>query len=519
MAFLVLAATGWASFRAEAQAPRFEWVMTAPYDGPDARQITRLAADSSGNCLAAGLFRGTQDLGGRVLTSSGANDVFLAKYTPSGDLLWAQQAGSTNDDQLTHLGVDAAGNIYLGYELGGTNGPFITKYNAAGNLLWTREGMFPGEFFGDLCVGPEDSLYLTGAAISGYEQVMSLAKYDGEAHRLWVTTGTPTGTVDAGPWGRRLAVDGQGNCYVVGTFYLEALIGGTHLYATGQNGNCFVAKYDPLGNPLWAHQLDSPDPPYPYVGVDAQGNCYLAGIFGSQGNYPTLTCDGLIVSTAGNYDMFVAKYGLDGNINWLKEAGGTGVDQCRSLVVDASGLTYVTGMFGAVDGGPATFGDTTVASAGVGDALIGCYASDGSVQWVKTAGGAAYDGGDAIAVGTHGELYVSGFVGGQGSGIPAGGTANFDNLVAQGDARLSFLTKLLIPMPTPRPKLQLSLSASGQLILSWSTNYAGFVLESAAQSPAVAWDGVSNPVGVEGTDFVVGIDPSQPAQFYRLRGP
>jgi hypothetical protein len=40
-------------------------------------------------------------------------DIFIAKYDSSGNLLWAKKAGGTNDDIGYKLSVDGGGNVCL----------------------------------------------------------------------------------------------------------------------------------------------------------------------------------------------------------------------------------------------------------------------------------------------------------------------------------------------------------------------------------------------------------------------
>src|SRR5438552_8301649 len=51
--------------------------------------------------------------------------------------------------------------------------------------------------------------------------------------------------------GRGIAVDRAGNSYVTGWFIGTAMFGGTTLASSGE-GDIFVAKYDRVGNGLWA---------------------------------------------------------------------------------------------------------------------------------------------------------------------------------------------------------------------------------------------------------------------------
>ena len=74
-------------------------------------------------------------------------DAFLAKYDPTGGLLWAEQLGTSTADYSCSVTVDGAGNAFIsGYTGGSLGGPsaggldaFLAKYDPAGNRLWSDQ--------------------------------------------------------------------------------------------------------------------------------------------------------------------------------------------------------------------------------------------------------------------------------------------------------------------------------------------------------------------------------------------
>lgn len=65
--------------------------------------------------------------------------------------------------------------------------------------------------------------------------------------------------------------------------------------------------------------------------------------------------------------------------------------------------------------------------------------------------------------------------------------------------------------------LALRQSASNELTLSWSTNAAGWALESAAAMIPAAWNPVTNTVGIVGTNFYLSLTTIGAQQYFRLR--
>jgi hypothetical protein len=68
--------------------------------------------DKTGNIWTAGSFQGTGNFSGTQITSKGAEDIFIAKYNPSGDLLLLKRAGGTGLDRAFSCWLDPAGDLY-----------------------------------------------------------------------------------------------------------------------------------------------------------------------------------------------------------------------------------------------------------------------------------------------------------------------------------------------------------------------------------------------------------------------
>src|SRR5439155_24485887 len=87
------------------------------------------------------------------------------------------------------------------------------------------------------------------------------------------------------------------------------------------------------------------------VALDGTNAIYVAGLF--TGTNPTFTN----LVSAGNADIFLAKYDGAGNFLWAKRAGGTAAGAAQALRVDRFGNVFVAGYFYS---GTATFGSFTV---------------------------------------------------------------------------------------------------------------------------------------------------------------
>ncbi len=90
---------------------------------------------------------------------------------------------------------------------------------------------------------------------------------------------------------------------------------------------------------------------------------------------------------------------------WAYSAGTTGSDYGKDICMDESGNVFVTGTFKT----SATFGETTLTSAGSEDIFIVKYNSAGIVQWAKSFGDEGMDVGRSLSVDATGNLFLTGF--------------------------------------------------------------------------------------------------------------
>jgi uncharacterized repeat protein (TIGR02543 family) len=72
-----------------------------------------IATDSAGDCYATGYFTRTANFEGTNLISRGDRDIFVAKYSSSGSLLWLKQAGGVSEDAGGAAAVIASGELLI----------------------------------------------------------------------------------------------------------------------------------------------------------------------------------------------------------------------------------------------------------------------------------------------------------------------------------------------------------------------------------------------------------------------
>ena len=303
-------------------AQQFEWAKS--FGGTSADYSIDIITDASGNVYTAGSFQGTIDFDPGVgvfnLTSNGGFDAFIQKMDSSGNFLWAKSMGGSVTDHFFTLTTDASGNVYTAGIFTGTidfdpgvgvfnltsNGTIIQKMDASGNFLWAKSlpGTLPGRTSKSITTDTSGNVYTTGAFYGL--------------------------NVDFDPG--------------AGIFYLSS---------NGSTPDAFVQKMDALGNFLWVKSFGgNPEVEAYSITTDASGNVYTAGSF--QGTIDFDPGAGVFNLTSnGGSDAFVQKMDALGNFLWAKFFGGTSDEEAYSIITDASGNVYTTGVFqGTVDFDP-----------------------------------------------------------------------------------------------------------------------------------------------------------------------
>jgi hypothetical protein len=136
------------------------------------------------------------------------------------------------------------------------------------------------------------------------------------------------------------------------------------------------------------------------IATDSQGNQYVTGTF-----MGTAAFGATSLTSRGTTDIFITKLDSDGNFLWAVQAGGTGEDGSHGISVDTSANVYITGYFQ----GSASFGSTSLTSAGNYDIFATKLDSNGSFLWAAAAGGTSFDQGYGIAVDASGNVYLTGY--------------------------------------------------------------------------------------------------------------
>jgi len=203
----------------------------------------------------------------------------------------------------------------------------------------------------------------------------------------------------------KVSTDLKGNIFIAGCFYWNNLKLGSTTLANAGYDDIFLAKYDSLGNILWAKKAGGAEGDVVKgIDTDTSGSIFITGYFESAsilfGSTTLTNAD----ATGSTNDIFLAKYNASGNLLWATSAGSTFSEEAQSVSCDANGNTFITGNFRS----PITFGSTTLITNGYNDIFLVKYNGIGNVLWAKGEGGTEQDYGTSVSIDANGDALITG---------------------------------------------------------------------------------------------------------------
>ena len=417
--------------------------------------VEGLDVDAAGNVYVVGNFEGTVDFGMGPLTSPGVgmgneNNVYVAKYSPLGEPVWARHFGDSSNQLSARLVADAAGNTVIiirtrgtmnfgGTDLttAGDSDIIVAKLDPDGNHVWSR--ILGGRYLerGErLAIDSNGDVVFVGkfttqVTVTGFGTLNSEGVTDGLLVKLDGATGAVDFVVRLGGTGDEdypfgVDTDRARNIYVTGRFGGTLQLGSDRLTAASGDLDGFVTKLGPSGDFLWSLSFPSAGADRPYdLAIDrtvvvGDGDVVLAGTFTGDINFDRAASPANTLTSAGGEDLFVVR--LDGDGNYIFSRGyGDAADQLGadteysgtkwlSLAVGGSGHIYLGGpLWGSADFDPASPGGRgLLTSAGGADAFFVELDAAGAFVRGRIYGLSGSELGQDIAVGPSGEVLLGG---------------------------------------------------------------------------------------------------------------
>ncbi len=353
-----------------------DWSLIAA--GVNYQSPRSMAIDAMGNILVAGWFDGTLKLKRAdgtfvTLNTAGAEDYFLAKFDPSGNVLWGKSFGDvTANGYDIAVAVDAKGNVGIAGALDGSasfsdnatvtaiGGPdiFAVKYDSLGNHLWTKTfgaaaahigkaNTVAFDTAGNMLLGGRSE----GSILVGATTFSSNGTLDAFIVKLSGMTGVPiwakqykeNGGVTGNQGINRIVVDGGNNIYAAGYVIGSIYLAGNSVAPNAAAG--FVAKIDSSGGVSWARYVDSAGNDNARdLAVDTSGSVVVTGTVGGSVEFG----GGLVIASGATSYSYLAKYSSIGILSGAKIFASSGGGAARhsdgyGVTTDMLDNIYLTG--------------------------------------------------------------------------------------------------------------------------------------------------------------------------------
>ncbi len=403
-------------------------------------------------------------------TYSGDTDAIISKFATNGSLLWSSYFGGSDTDIGIDISVVDDGSSYItgltksndlptinayNNTIGGNNDVFLAKFSSSGSLLWsTFLGGSELDEGHSIAVASDGSCYITGLTNSSDFPTQNAydSTHNGGSYDVFVSKFSSNGTFlwstylggAAVEWGFGIAVASDGSCYVTG-FTASSDFPTLNAYDATPNGDwdVFVTKFDStgsllwstfLGGALWDEALD--------IAVAGDGSCYITGFAGSS-DFPLQNA---FYNTFGGFgDAFITKFSSEGLLLWSTYRGGNVTDRGYAINVKDDGSCYVTGETCSSDF--PTKNAFIYSLSGEYDSFVSRFNATGFLCWSSYLGGTESDYGYGLAVTDNGSCFVTGVT--QSDDFP---TKNAYDATLSGGSDI-FVTKFV---DTPIPATQSS---------------------------------------------------------------
>ena len=209
------------------------------------------------------------------------NDIFVTKFTTTGQIQWTNFYGGSDDDVGNDIIESSDGSFYIiGYSKSkdgdasvnnGQHDNWLLKIDSSGNLLWERSYGFAGHDHAYNILATKDG----GLFFNGFLDIT--------------------------------ASDGQGK------------------YSRHGVGEFWCHKIDKEGNIIWRNYFGGSNNDRSYDAKETSDGGYIL-VGASESN------DFDISKNSGSYDIWVVKLSKFGDLEWEKSYGGTGIDKGVAIV-------------------------------------------------------------------------------------------------------------------------------------------------------------------------------------------
>jgi len=347
-----------------------QWILTGNSAGAD--KSTGVSTDLDNNIYWAGEYWFDGVFGNLNLsTTKSSKAIFILKVNPAGEPIWAKSIEGTGNKILGAMTTDTEGNSYLsgnfsdslfventGLLATAEKDFFIIKFSPTGNLLWAKQAGISGEIQPRRMSTQNDLIVVTGSMRGAYDFGDDTIMNNTNDSDAFLVAYDPNGDVN---WARKIGgvneqtgsdvgFDDHGNVYAVGSFFgLIRLRTDLEIQSPNLNDNLYFIKYNALGFPMAARSIGDLEIELSESLVFANDRFYWSGFF--KNNFEV---DGFSLQSDGDdFNTFVLEIDTMASVLNAHLITSPETVLLSSLAVDEEGKIFGGGALN----GTATFND------------------------------------------------------------------------------------------------------------------------------------------------------------------
>lgn len=299
--------------------------------------INKIQIDANGFIYAFGNFHGTIEVDGNLLTANGNDELIIVKYDPIGTIGTYRVISAPGDEDPYGFFISSTGQFFLSmyysqnFTLDGVtfdtaiSGDLFMELNESLTLI---NYQYYGT--GQITEAPDNSIYLS----QGWSSTAALKINPATLETIEQYTMPEAYYLEG--WSVDIKANSAGNLVITGR---ESASG---------NAQMFVGTLDPSNDTwLWYDIVGGiGEDALNFMDIDAKDNIYLFGEYNNAWSW-----GGDDLSSQGDRDIFLTKYGNNGQHLWTRSFGTNQYDATYGMVADRNAEeVIISGYFNGTSG-------------------------------------------------------------------------------------------------------------------------------------------------------------------------
>ncbi|MBA3649868.1 MAG: T9SS type A sorting domain-containing protein [Chitinophagales bacterium] len=407
-----------------AQAPNLQWQKSL--GGSDNDDAFSIVQTTDGGYLVAGQTASNDQ---NVTGNHGEVDSWVVKLNPSGNIQWQHTLGGTNDEAAYASQQTSDGGYVVAGQANSTNGDvigghgsfdaWVVKLDANGIIQWQNPLGGSGVDYALSIAQTIDGGYIVGGQSDSKDGEVT-GNHGGEDD--WIVKLDANGNLQ---WEHSYGGSGNEAVYSIqqtadGGFIAAGNSTSKDGDVTGVHdivyGDMWIIKLDNAGNLVWQKAFGGSD----YDQANSIQQTSDGGFIAAGWSRST---NGDVTGAHGNYDMWIVKLDMDGNLKWQKTLGGSSTEYSYSIQQTPDGGYITAGLTSSNNG-------DMNGNHGESDFWTVKLDKNGNLQWQEPLGGNFSDEGRSIDRTSEGGYIVTGFSNSD-EGNVSGNHGNYDFWVAK----------------------------------------------------------------------------------------